>query len=85
MSCEFEETPGIRERLDERLNKITTDEILDRNQLARALGITLQTLSAWTKRGRGPAYAKYGARYRYHRDDVLDYLVETYHDVDSII
>jgi predicted DNA-binding transcriptional regulator AlpA len=52
----------------------TTDELLNRAQVAALLGITPHTLACWRSEGRGPAVVKFGAgrsaAVRYRRSSV---------------
>ncbi|UPT67166.1 MAG: helix-turn-helix domain-containing protein [Sphingobacteriales bacterium JAD_PAG50586_3] len=48
-------------------------EFITRNETASILGISLPTLSAWTKVGTVPAY-RIGSRVRYKRNEVEDSL-----------
>lgn len=48
-------------------------ELLNRNEVAKLLQISLPTLNAWSKAGRIPSY-RIGSRIRYKKNEVLDSL-----------
>jgi excisionase family DNA binding protein len=48
--------------------------LLNTLQAAAQLGLHPDTLRAWRKQGRGPAYLKLGTRYRYTQQAMEDFL-----------
>jgi hypothetical protein len=62
------------------LNITTTDELLNRAQVAAILGVTTHTLACWRSQGRGPAMVKFGAgrsaAVRYRRSAVEAFLAD---------
>ena len=60
-------------------NNKESDKLLTRKEVSKMLGISLVTLSDWTKRGVVPAF-RIESRIRYKEKDVLDSLnkVETH-------
>lgn len=52
-------------------------QLVTRRQLALELGVSVETLAAWAKRGRGPRFSRSGpvrGRVWYSRDDVAAWL-----------
>jgi predicted DNA-binding transcriptional regulator AlpA len=54
--------------------------ILTEEELARALGISIQTLVVWRGNGEGPAYAKLGRRVYYPHSAVKEWIGENWQD-----
>ena len=54
----------------------TPEQLLDSNQLAAWLGVSIATLNAWAYEGRGPAFVKVGRQRRYRRETVDRWLDE---------
>jgi Helix-turn-helix domain len=69
----------IRDTLTDRLARVTTDDILNRSQVAEFLGVSVSSMAYWARVGRGPAFTRVENRYRFHRDDVLEYAIAAYH------
>ncbi|WP_339033395.1 helix-turn-helix domain-containing protein [Bradyrhizobium symbiodeficiens] len=53
---------------------ISTDELIDPLQVAGALNVKPQTLTAWRTLGKGPVFVKVGKRVFYRRADVESWL-----------
>ena len=52
------------------------NKLLNTNQLAKVLGISSKTLSAYRRDGTGPEYVKLGHLVRYQMEDVQAWLEE---------
>jgi hypothetical protein len=52
------------------------DAVLNENQAAEFLGISVRTLQAWRVRGGGPNYCKIGRSVRYQRRVLVSFLEE---------
>lgn len=52
------------------------DELLNPKETAGRLGMAVQTLAAWRAKGFGPRYVKVGARVRYSRTAIEEWLLE---------
>lgn len=50
--------------------------LLDSNELARELNVSIRTLDQWAYLGKGPAYLKLGKHRRYRREDIDAWLDE---------
>lgn len=50
------------------------DFLMNENQAAELLGLSVRTLQNWRLRGDGPVYVKIGKAVRYKRRDVSEWL-----------
>jgi hypothetical protein len=48
--------------------------LIDENEAAKRLGVSIKTLQAWRQRKSGPRYFKLSNRVRYSPDDLTAYL-----------
>lgn len=51
--------------------QMATDRVLMEPDVALRLGVSVHTLRAWRRRGKGPCYLKLGRAVRYRAADVL--------------
>jgi predicted DNA-binding transcriptional regulator AlpA len=53
------------------------DPLLDENQVAQVLNISVRTLQGWRVRGGGPRYVKLGGAVRYRRSEVKQHILDS--------
>lgn len=53
---------------------VTVVYLLDPPAIARALGVTVDTLKAWRRKGVGPPFVRFGNRIRYRATDLDTWL-----------
>lgn len=53
---------------------VTVVYLLDPPATARALGVTVDTLKAWRRKGVGPPFVRFGNRIRYRATDLDTWL-----------
>jgi predicted DNA-binding transcriptional regulator AlpA len=57
--------------------------LIDENEAAKRLGVSVKTLQAWRQRKSGPRYFKLSNRVRYSPDDLTAYLASCAIEPDS--
>lgn len=60
-------------------NLLERDGLIDSDELATYLRVSLATVDAWASRGGGPVFAKVGRHRRYAAADVKAWLAENRH------
>ena len=58
----------------EKTSKIPNGEWWNEKEVAKVIGISVQTLRNWRFSGRGPTYQKIGRRVLYPRADLLEFM-----------
>lgn len=53
---------------------MSVEQLYDRSDLARLLGVSIKTLEKWAWEGKGPEFVKVGHLVRYRPSDVAAYL-----------
>ena len=56
------------------MNKSVIEGLVTRNELAKKLGVTTDTLFNWAKNDYGPTPVRLGGRVRYRTGEVMEFL-----------